>query len=572
MENNLSIFSTDGEVSSEPRSPLNPLMPPSSNIPSKQIRRKSSFVVRVDSSEDIPSPHDSIFEALYTPGHDEDETTDKFDTIPLNTPVALEDFILGENDENIRQDNVEHDSIEEAEFLYGRGTVLDTIAEQKSYGTLRTQGTVETGLEMPNFPFVRHRDSFALTQLPSRRRQAFSHDDIDLLQESYHEACAMIERETQKPLVVHELYAQPMSPIHEPIGRPETPDGMPSWTASQSPAPPRANQPQAQPVSTTTHRLRRLLHITPKPKPTTIVNRSVSDPIRGRQAPRFRPPRSVYGNIEQHPFLNVPKARVVSRFVAVESPKPSSMRGKNKNKIRSTLGVRFTHSATARDSEMNNLRTAMERSSTSAPHPIEPFQDHAAAPRIVDIRCSHAKGRAAAAAKQLQVQSHNHGSTDPPSFEYVVQPPTTITPTSIDRSPIATSPTQDRPLTPFSFAPSSYNPVMESNILRTPSISSTAHLMSGGLPNSTSQIDVTSRNTIEVAQEKINVIECWKCKLSRFGHKFDHFKRRSVDVLSFVCCGHDVREDASPGVHLRGGGRTESLLAPRIVSLEGRYH
>ena len=574
MENNLNIFSIDGEAFSEPRSPLNPLMPASPNIPSKQIRRKSSFAVRVDSSEDLPSPHDSIFEALYTPRPDHnDDARDKFVNIPLNTPIAWRTAIFPENNENERLEDGVPSLVEEAEFLYGHGTALDTITEQKSYGTLRTQCTGDLGRDLPNFPFARHRDSFALNQGPFRRRQAFSHDDIDLLQESYHDACAMIEREAKKPLIIHELYTQPMSPIHEPLERPQTPEGMPSWTAAQIAAPPNASQPQGQVVPATSSCFRRFLRITPKPARFMSVSRSVSDPLRGRPAPRFRPPRSVYGNMEQHPFNSAPKARVVAR--TIESPKPSSMRGKNKSKIRGTLGVRFTPSATQRDSEINTLRTAIEATSISAPHPIEPFHADIAAIPSLDIKCPHAKGRAATA-KHIQVLPLSRTATDPQSFEYVVHPPVMCTSPDVGGSQVAPSPNPERSATPFSFVPSECNLVMESNILRSPSISSTQHLMSGGIRTDSQlyhQRSLKRANNTAVGEgAKVQVVECWKCKLDKVGNKFGTFKKRSVNVLYYICCGHDVRDDGASGVHLRGGGQCESALpAPRLRKVEGSY-
>lgn len=581
MDINQSIFSTDGEVSHECRAPLAE-MPYSANIPTKQIRRKSSFAVRVDSSEDPPSLHDSIFEAVYISPNNSDEVETSIELVKLhNHSPGTQGTTI--NDENSRQgENVDDSAIDDADFLYGRGTVLDTITEQKSFGTLQTLPKENSIDNLPNFPFVRHRDSFALSQHP-RRKQAFSLDDIDLMQSSYHEACAMIERETNKQLPVHEIYAGPRTPTHAPLERPQTPEGMPSWTASQ--ALPRATQPVSQMTTHAGGRFRRLFKFyTRKPAPSTIVNtRSVSDPVRGRQAPRFRPPRSVYGLIEQHPFNNAPVAPIDQP--PVDSTRISTLKGKNKANRRTSQQVRFTPSATARDSEATALRVAIESTSALAPHPIMPLDGPL--PSVVNIKCTHRKGRAALA---KATHNLNHRATNPPSNEYVITPPSPNPDNAMSTPWPSRTTSPSRPISAMSSVRSEDLAFMGSSVVPPMAISSTAHLMSGAILSSPSspanRLPQPGVTTLPVKPcPKPKELWCWKCKFQTAAEKLDHWAMQSVGCFAFVCCGYDFHDDGSyvtysaangsridnfggGGANLRGGGSgNRKILGPRRVSV-----
>lgn len=121
-----------------------PLIPKrsSSVTPTKKIRRKSSFVRRVDSSEESPSPHGSIFEAYYhsTTNSDESAVVESWPmrTLPgHNQPASSTQG--RENDENSRvgPKPATSSGVYDKQFLYGRGTVLETITEQNSHGSMR---------------------------------------------------------------------------------------------------------------------------------------------------------------------------------------------------------------------------------------------------------------------------------------------------------------------------------------------------------------------------------------------------------------------------------------------------
>jgi hypothetical protein len=103
------------------------------------------------------------------------------------------------NDENGR-------TIKDVDFLYGRGTVLNTIAEKHSNGTIRSLGIPRPTDGANNIPFLGHRDSFLVAKSP-RRKHSFSLDDLHLINRSYHEVC-------------HEIYASPKVSVPNSIGQP----------------------------------------------------------------------------------------------------------------------------------------------------------------------------------------------------------------------------------------------------------------------------------------------------------------------------------------------------------------
>jgi hypothetical protein len=81
------------------RSPLRMMSP---SMP-KQVRRKSSFILRGDSSEDFPSPHDSIFEAYSFSAANSDESSHKVELVSISqhSPGAMNGVAV--TDENATQ-------------------------------------------------------------------------------------------------------------------------------------------------------------------------------------------------------------------------------------------------------------------------------------------------------------------------------------------------------------------------------------------------------------------------------------------------------------------------------------
>jgi hypothetical protein len=116
------------------RAPLRPRIASPLPVPSKQVRRKSSFIFHTDSSDDLPNSHDSIFEALYFSAANSDESGNRVELVDL--PPKTQGKGGEVNNENNRGTSTSAITyaIDDVEFLYGHGTVLQTITEQKSCG------------------------------------------------------------------------------------------------------------------------------------------------------------------------------------------------------------------------------------------------------------------------------------------------------------------------------------------------------------------------------------------------------------------------------------------------------
>ncbi|QSZ29680.1 hypothetical protein DSL72_004196 [Monilinia vaccinii-corymbosi] len=421
--------------SSSPTGPRNPLLPRTTSpqpVPAKNLRRKGSFIRPTDSSEESPlSSNNSIFEAFLFSNSNSEDSAYKPDTSPPSKHAVSGPST--HNDENMRQPSTSTRSEPTAntEFLYGHGTVLDTITEQKSYGTIRSVartksaddistirgiGRAKSADDLSTTPLLGHRDSFVLAKEYSRRQQSFSLDDLWSIKNSYHNACAMIDQAARRRLSIHEVYAQPKEPLLAPPERPDTPPGCPSWTEAQRPGP----RQHLIPHHTRLQRLLRMpssgLTLSPTPSRSFFTGRVSSAPGLTRLPPRFRVPKSVYSALETHPFSSAPVQKVdpeppsdaprptpapipnehpqtspVPAVAPVTAPS-SKTKGKAKGKAKSKL-VRFTPSATARDSEMN-LQRAMEATSSTALHPlVDNFYDQHPLPAAKKSDCPHRKGR-----------------------------------------------------------------------------------------------------------------------------------------------------------------------------------
>jgi hypothetical protein len=566
-----------GDMGNSPlRMPLSPRAVSPTPPIQKQIRRKHSFVLRGDSSEEIPSPHDSIFEAYYFSAANSEESSHKIELVSISKhdiPGATVDS--GGNDENSRQLTTPANPcfVDDIEFRYGHGTVLETITEQKSCNTIRETARTKSADDLPKFPSLTHRDSFVLAKTP-RRKHSFSVDDLALIKQNYHEACAMIEREIRKPLPVHKIYAQPKNPIHPPVYRPPTPPGMPSWTAAQNLSPRvrgTHNQPSVQ------NRLQRFLHlpasgITLSSRvPAANLTRSVSAPLHARIAPRFRPPRSVYGPIDRHPFLNAPVAKVVELPPTAPPADPASGGARTGSRLPKPSGkrklgqrVRFTPSATARDSEMMSLQAAIVSTTAAAVHPLAPVEATPIDTRSLTAlpHCPHRKGRREAL-KVHKISLNHHGSL-PPSNEYLplpVQSPPREDSTSRCLSPLPS------PTNPFSLASSRNNSlntvdsgIFDSQPSCTTSFSSTTHLMTGALrpisPTPDSEYFRTSYTREPENSFPQKEPWCWKCNVEKVFAKMDQMWMQSAGCFCIVCCGVDLDDDMSLS---RGNGLTSSV-------------
>jgi hypothetical protein len=244
----------------------------------KRIRRKSSLIRRIDSSEDTPSSHESIFRAEhFSNTTSEGNDSELWPKIGLSHAIKLITSInLVGNNEKIRSQLLALPT-GTTPIHYGHGTALTTIPEQKSTTTMNTKvpsvglgSASEVSLARASIPnLLGHRNSFDLpstvTLRSPRRHKSFSADDLIFTKRSYHEACAAIEERTSDSLQIHDVYAQPRTPILPPIDRPLTPPGIPSWTAAQNGQVQNALQPRYWSVAGTQNSLQRFLGLRPSP-------------------------------------------------------------------------------------------------------------------------------------------------------------------------------------------------------------------------------------------------------------------------------------------------------------------
>ncbi|KAE8441642.1 hypothetical protein EG329_004609 [Mollisiaceae sp. DMI_Dod_QoI] len=576
--------------SSPIREPLQPReSSPTLSVP-KRVRRKSSFVRRPDSSEEYPSPHDSIYEAVYISATNSDSSGNRIELIdipPRRSVTAPLKTVR--NDENRKVSDIRPlPSIDEIEFRYGYGTPLETITEQKSYTTIRTASRPKSADDVPYIPFLGHRDSFRLARSP-RRKASFSLDDIVLVQKSYHEACATIEQQIFK-LPISEVYAEPKTPVRAPPERPPTPDGMPSWTAAQN------NQPRVTPTAPVQNALQRFFglavsgitlssHV--RPPNTDPQDRAASFPARGRTAPRFRPPRSTYGPIDRHPFANAPVAQVkadsqddlMQTTGSGSTPAPARpRRAKGKKKLQR---VRFTPSATARDSEMLSLQAAIESTSTLAINPLAPMPSMDASPIVTEPRTQtqgcphHRQGHNMHQSPATYAEAQRMTPIDGQLLQTSENLPRSPDPVAVF-APTATHDVANPPNSIGSFAQAEMSTASlfmgDSDRSRVTSFSSTAYLISGGLRSpsrSTLQPAETSRRTGPELKEPF----CWKCAAGKAGTMIGKWWKSSASCLCFVCCGFDIEDDMSmhysssnPGcaAYIRGASSQEYLGSRRV--------
>ncbi|TVY40348.1 hypothetical protein LOCC1_G006428 [Lachnellula occidentalis] len=564
------------------RRPLLPLLPRNLSppaIPVRRIRRKTSFVLRSDSDDDISTSHDSIFEATCLSG----SSDENWNGIALATLSENKPSTGGQkNDENSRGGFTQSTltSIQDIEFRYGHGTVLGPIKEQTSFTTISTLARSKSVNDMAKLPFLTHRDSFTVAKSP-RRKQSFSVDDLARIQKSYHDACAVIEGASNKPLAIHEVYAEPKAPLHAPLQRRPTPPGMPSWTEGQH-VPPRPQQTVPQ-----QSRFQRFLGLPASltlssrvPRPSSNNGaRSVSAPV-GRRVPLFRPPRSVYGHIIQHPFNSAPVAAIQQQTTNVTTPENAS---RSRKQHRLGQQVRFTPSATARDSEMNALRNAIESTSNSALHPMAmgpiPTEAIPNDPQVTStIKCPHRKGWKAG----LECLHHGANSQHatpanvPSLLSTRLNPANIITPTSSPSRPnsVASSPRVSSGAEFGVTGESSSRPISASS--RTQLLAATVPSLRTIMPSSP---DPLSRGSFrrpslaKSANSKTHESRCWQCHFEKACEKLDQWWERGTKLFFFICCGFEDEEEmgmhhGSSGLTFHGFDGPSDLAGPRVIILD----
>jgi hypothetical protein len=565
------------------RIPLLPKKMAVARQPTRKVRRRNSFIRTPDSSEELPSPHDSIFEADYFSGTNSDDSYHTAEIVPMKSLREARRRTPSdprENDENSRVSTEAVDA-DKPQFLYGHGTVLETITEQKSNSSIGTFARRRSVSELHSLPFLGHRDGFIVAKSPRRQRslsmddlrsprrmRSLSEGDLNNIKDLYHGAVTMIEDTTCKPLQVYEIYAQPKAPIQEPLRRPATPPGMPSWTEHQL----RPSQGRAVQVQVRQNRFQRWLGI--EPSGITLRSsisesrlRSMSDSIGGTlHVARFRPPKSTYGALDQHPFNRAP--------VAIATP--SGPQSKLPRRTGKRKEVRFTPSATARDSETLALQAAMDATRDTAVSPLANMttMTSSPSPQLIapknENECPHRRGRRAALRALNRRRSLNHAHSSPPSNEYqsILSDPLTC-PTPLSSPPritplsstyMCSSQSSQRQNTDWNMGILDTDPITgdSSSTLNSP----TAFLMSGALsPVSTARSPSPQRETTALLPKKKGSNHCWKCRLEIVCVMIDKAWEKGAGCLCFVCCGYEIEDDecARPAMFGGYGGRYNEI-------------
>lgn len=369
----------------------------------------------------------------------------------------------------------------------------------------------------------------------------------------------MIELKACKPLPVHEIYARPKTPIHEPIERPPTPPGMPSWTAHQN-VPIRTHSRPAH-APGIQNRLQRFLGLSTfsSRRLTPSGTRSASAPARVT-APRYRAPRSGYGNIDHHPFNRAPTAKpniphTSESISRLQGPSPQNIsRVPRTGSKRIHLGkqVRFRPpSATSGLGVVSPLAMSASPGTPSSPSPlrssvpVSPIQEP----------CHHRVAR--------RVQKEPRCSTSP-SSNVASNFPTTPSP--------ATHPWRSRSPSRQELNP----PVHQFDLESARSVSGNSHLT---LSRGAYELDSPASSATQLlsispvsppphlSHDRMQASECWRCKLDDISKtckdKLGSWIRESSSCFFFVCCGYDCESESRPGSALDWDGSYLVTERPR---------
>jgi hypothetical protein len=563
------------------------------STPTKIVRRKRSFVRKVDSSEELPSPNGSIFEAFYISNTNSDDSSFPPDSEPTAPSKDKSSLSITEGSSVIAQSKHSTPSyaVDDIEFRYGRGTVLETITEQKSSSTMYSLFRPKSADNNCGGHSLGHLNSLFLSP-KMRSRQSFSLDDLGMVNEYYHEACASIAARVQKAVPIPAIYAEPKVPLQAPLERPSTPPGVPSWTQSQNSST-RCGTRELSQISSNPNFFRRAFGREHSRTVLAIGNcsneqgcRSASAPSE-RRAPTFRPPRSAYGQMEQHPFNNVSVSKIArpSRIIKPKTPttnEPATSRLVDNKTQKTMQKVRLTPSAAAgRVSTDLNLQSTAMTSNSRILQPLGQFQPlapmlpiprHNLATRAERL-CPHNKHGEVAPLVMLcpQTPLPTHGGAsyiahpsgaDPQlnSISSPLDPDPSLSMATFRNDAFILSPESPSRMGPYQ--PSSFNsPTMMAMDIdglgtsRSRSISSTTNLMAGAiLPGRATSVDLLSQSPgsefspfrTERISRRSDGIEhyCWRCKVTKLAGRIDHLAMKSASCFCFICCGYDC-DDSS---------------------------
>lgn len=547
-----------------------PLIPQTNSnprpLPIKPLRRKSSFISRVDSSEEMPNSHESIFMAEYLSSNSED-SSHKIELHPIQKSTAPN------HTDDIDASRSISPSVGNTVIKYGHGTPLTTIVEQKSRATLRTVDSEmlqtsgsELAVASTTSCLLGHRNSLELPSTVTlripRRRKSFSADDLILIKHSYHKACSTIELSTRRLRPVNKIYAEPRAPVIPPLERPSTPPGMPSWTAAQN-APTRSqNQRQTQIRQGKQGRVRRLLGLQPSSTkipsrdPVPPALRSSVQPAERRDrrlaagpqpfsivAPRFRPPRSGHGTgpVELHPFLTSRSSNMKGEDLQAQlgSPQPLPSNPRIRSQIPSgpsIVGERFLVRNAKRETRKGRqasfmrpmrdtrlkCRSVIGSNTNDSNMTRRKNKESAGAPINGSKQCPHCQKRIAC----FWSVSNNTDRIPSPCVSSMSTGCSVVSPRYIDHDA-----TRQRV---------NLAPIPETRYER--------GAVTPAAPQGTNAILSFSNSAYRPAQEHIQNVQsevqrCWKCRVKTLVQRIDLCLEVPTRRWCWICCGVDMDND-----------------------------
>jgi hypothetical protein len=540
----------------------------------KPLRRKPSFTSHVDSSEELPNSHESIFVAEYLSSNGSEDGSHKIESKGSTTSGFVGEIDASDSTSQL---------IGSTLIKYGHGTPLTTIVEQKSIATLRTTNSQTPQKSVSELPtsiiphLLGHRDSLELpstvTLRTPRRRKSFSADDLVLIKHSYHKACSTIELSTRCLWTVDKVYAAPRTPIIPPLERLSTPPGMPSWTASQN-TPIQIQHPRQTPgAQRKRSKVQRLLGLRPNSgnsspcSPGRFAPRGSAHADEGRNrrsatsplpfsvvAPRFRPPRSGHGNgpFEIHPSLTsrppdvkasssqsqiVPSQRVPSNPgipslipLATNIVDENFCRQNTKGKTRKSQHVRFKKSAAdrtvVRDSVIDSNNDSDISTLINGPK-----------------QCHHHRRRVA----RFRSLSNNAGEISSQQVDSMNASYSIVSSSAVELDPTR--------------LPAQLTPILEVQYEGN-AVTSARRSRSETVPTSPYNQHYAAQ-TIQSMKPRTKT--CWKCRIERLFKKIDLFMEDSTRCWWWICCGVDMDDDDEA---IPSGSNQEAMMSvPRRVIL-----
>ncbi|KAI3317615.1 hypothetical protein HD806DRAFT_514593 [Xylariaceae sp. AK1471] len=298
-----------------------------------------------DSSEGQPSSHDSICDAAWISTSDLAKSPYQTTGRPVTPSLRPIDIDLDSESPLSRL---------ETPFLYGYGTELAPILEQRSIATLRTKGSLSTSdlsSLMHDAPSKGVDNNASMHPRQLRRQHSFSLDDLSSSSKPRHgpkrpmaaSSSPKLKYLTSSRPTVHivDIHGYPRKPVYPPPQRPTTPPSLARF---------------------------RLPHSEGEAYTAAGAFTAIA-----YQVPQFRQLRSGHGNLSTHPFMRQTATAANSSSAGPSSSERAPVRGRQRHGHKSTR---------AAPSARPNVQTNEHDDNPRPPH----------AHRTTCKKCRHARG------------------------------------------------------------------------------------------------------------------------------------------------------------------------------------